>query len=344
MTVFDMLGRVTIVCMNDLVEIARSLFVSNKGLLAADESVNTATKRLSSVGATTSEEMRRQYRDLFLGTEGVEKYLSGVILFSETLLQKGDDNKMFSESLIEKGIAPGIKVDLGTEPFQESQDELITQGLLDLPERLAEFKKQGAVFTKWRAVIRIDGDNLPTAIAIHENSKRLASYAKEVQNAGMVPILEPEVLYAGNHSRNRARAVIAETLGTMFAILEEHSVDLESVILKTSMALSGSESGKMDTPEEVAEETVDVLKENVPANVAGIVFLSGGQTPDQATDNLKAITKYAKNVGTPWPLTFSYARAIQSEALSIWKGKSENVEDARKAFLARLEKVSSATH
>lgn len=328
--------------MTDLVATARSLFAPGKGLLAADESVHTATARLASYGIATSVEMRRQFRDLFLNAEGVEQYLSGVILFSETLLEKGNDKKLFPKSLAARGIAPGIKVDLGTEPISTSPNELITQGLLDLHERLAEYKKQGAVFTKWRAVIRIDGDELPTGVAIHENAKRLASYAKEVQSAGLVPILEPEVLLEGKHSRARARAVLTETLGIVFSVLEEHSVDRASIILKTSMALSGSESGKKDTPEEVAEDTLAALMESVPRQVAGIVFLSGGQTPGQATENLAAIARRAKEISAPWPLTFSYSRALQEEALALWKGKEENIAAARAAFLARLAKVSSA--
>ena len=328
--------------MTDLVAIARSFFAPGKGILAADESVASATKRLASYGIATSEEMRRQFRDLFLNAPGTEQYLSGIILFSETLLEKGNDGKLFSESLSARGIAPGIKVDLGTEPMSDSPQELITQGLLDLPERLAEYKKQGAVFTKWRAVIRIDGDTLPTASALHENARRLATYAKEVQSAGMVPILEPEVLLAGKHSRMRSRAVLAETLGTLFSVLEEHAVDRTSLILKTSMVLSGDESEKKDTPEEVALDTVAVLMENVPADIAGIVFLSGGQTPDQAIDNLRAIRHQAREISAPWPLTFSYARAFQEEALAVWKGVPENVPAARAAFLARLVEASQA--
>lgn len=328
--------------MTDLVAIARSLFVPGKGILAADESVHTATARLASYGIATSAEMRREYRDLFFGTEGIEHYLSGIILFSETLLEKGNDKKLFPASLAARGVAPGVKVDLGTEPMSESPQEFITQGLLDLPERLALYKKQGAVFTKWRAVVRIDGDTLPTALSIHENAKRLATYAKEVQSAGLVPILEPEVLLAGKHSRQRSRAVLTETLNTLFSVLEEHSVDRASIILKTSMALSGEENEKKDTPEEVAEDTLAALMESVPAQIAGIVFLSGGQTPDQATANLAAITRRAKEMNAPWPLTFSYARALQEEALTLWKGEEGNVPAARAAFLERLAKVSAA--
>ncbi|OGG93371.1 hypothetical protein A2609_01630 [Candidatus Kaiserbacteria bacterium RIFOXYD1_FULL_47_14] len=330
--------------MTDLVAIARSFFAHGKGILAADESVHTATTRLASYGISASAEMRRQYRDLFFGAEGIEQYLSGVILFPETLLEKGSDKKLFSRSLAARGIVPGVKVDLGTEPFPSSPDELITQGLFDLPERLAAYKKQGAIFTKWRAVIRIDGDQLPSAQALHENAKRLASYAKESQIAGLVPILEPDVLLEGNHSRTRARAVVEETLEMLFSVLDEQSVDRASIILKTAMALSGESSGKKDAPEEVAEDTIAALLKCVPRQIAGVVFLSGGQTPNQATDNLSAICRLSRaQEGTiPWPLTFSYSRALQEEALTIWKGEEENVVDARAAFLARLSKVSSA--
>jgi fructose-bisphosphate aldolase, class I len=328
--------------MTDLVSIARSLFVPGKGILAADESAPSATKRLALYGVGAGEEMRRQYRDLFLGAEGIEAFLSGVILFSETLEEKGNDAKLFPASLTAHGILPGIKVDLGTEPMSESPEEVITQGLLDLGARLPDYKKQGAVFTKWRAVVKIDGDQLPSSLALHENIKRLAVYAKEVQSAGMVPILEPEVLFAGTHSRQRAREVISETCHTLFAVLEEHSVDRASLILKTSMALSGEQSGKKDTPEEVAHDTLSALIESVPSQIAGVVFLSGGQTPDQATDNLRAITEQALAMSAPWPLSFSYARALQEEALALWKGEAANVPAARAAFLARLQKVSAA--
>lgn len=334
--------RATMCGMTDLVAIARAMVMDGKGILAADESVNSATKRLAEYGIATGPEMRRQFRDLFLGAPGIEEFLSGVILFSETLEQKGNDGKLFPESLVSRGVLPGIKVDLGTEPIAPGSKELITQGLLDLPERLAAYKNLGARFTKWRAVITIEGDALPSASAVHENAKRLAHYAKEVQSAGLVPILEPEVLYEGTHSRKRSAAVIQEVLGALFSVLDEQSVDRASIILKTSMALSGKESGKRDTADEVAEDTVTALVASVPRQVAGIIFLSGGQTPDQATDNLRAIARRAREVSAPWPLTFSYARALQEEALEAWKGKEENVEAARAVFLSRLAKVSAA--
>ncbi len=339
--------------MTDLVAIARSLFAEGKGILAIDDSVHTVTAWLAEHGIGAGTETRRQYRDLFIGADNIEQYLSGVIFFSESLVEKGDDKKLFPKSLLSRGIMPGVKVDLGTEPFPESPvrnqisngaspNELITNGLIGLAERLEEYKKQGAIFTKWRAVFRIDGDMLPSAQAIHENVKRLASYAKEAQSAGLVPILEPEVLMEGKHGRACARAVTGETLQTLFSVLAEHSVDRASLILKTAMVLSGSENAKKDTPEEVAEDTLAVLIENVPPQVAGIAFLSGGQTPDQATENLAAITRRARGAGAPWPLTFSYARALQEEALAVWQGKEENIPAARTAFLNRLAKVSSA--
>lgn len=329
--------------MIDLVAIARSLFAPGKGILAADESTHTAVKRLASYGIATSEEMRRQYRDLFFGAPDIEKYLSGVILFSETLTQKGDDKKMFPASLRSHGIEPGIKVDEGTEPLPASPNELITKGLLDLPERLTKYKKSNVSFTKWRAVLRIDGESIPSAVALTENCKRLAGYAKAVQTVGLVPILEPEVLLEGTHSRKRSKAVIEKTFQVLFSELAEQAVDRASIVIKTAMALSGDKSGKSDSPEEVAEDTLAALTASVPRQVAGIVFLSGGQTPDQATENLRAICRAARAQGAaPWPLTFSYARALQEEALAIWKGRRENVLEARAAFLARLSKVSAA--
>lgn len=329
--------------MTDLVAIARSLFVPGKGILAADESVPTADKRLAKYGIATGEEMRKRDRELFLNAEGIEEYLSGVILFSETFAQKGSDRKLFPNSLAERGILPGIKVDEGTEPFPDSPKELITKGLLGLPERLAEFAKKQAVFTKWRAVINIEGDTLPTAQAMLENTKRLATYAREAQEAGLVPILEPEVLLEGKHSQVRSAEVLTGTLTTLFAQIDEQHVDRGSIVLKTAMVLSGSENTKKDTPEEVAKNTIEVLMASVPKNIAGIVFLSGGQAPDQATENLAAVCARAKAASAPWPLTFSYARALQEEALIVWGGKDEDLPAARTTFLRRLQKVSQAS-
>lgn len=330
--------------MHDLADTAQALVAHGKGILAADESNQSADeKRLKAFGIEPGQENRRTFRDMLLATPGIEQYLSGVILYDETLHQKANNKKPFGELLSAEGIIPGIKVDEGLEPFPESPDETITKGLLGLPERLAEYKqKYDTGFTKWRAVIKIDGTRLPTPQAIHENAKRLALYALEVQKAGMVPMVEPEMLLDGNHSRQRAKEVLTDVLGTLMKVMEEQAVDMHAVILKTSMVVSGKESGRIDTPEEVAEDTVSVLMETVPASIPGIVFLSGGQTPDQATANLAAITKYAKEKGAPWPLTFSFARALQEEAIVAWGGKDENIPAAREAFLARLRLVSAA--
>jgi fructose-bisphosphate aldolase class I len=350
--------------MVDLSESARLLMMPGKGLLAADETDSHADRWLKEHGIEGGEEMRREFRELFLATPGAEAYLSGVILFTETLEQKTHDGVPFPMLLSEHDIIPGVKVDLGLEPFPESKDETITSGLIGLPERLAEYRsKYGTGFTKWRAAIKIEGDRLPTTSAIVENAKRLAMYAREVQSAGMLPIVEPEVLLDGNHSRLRAREVIAKTMHALIAAMEDQAVDLSGVIIKTSMALSGSASGHTDTPEEIAEDTLGALMEAVPAIIPGIVFLSGGQTPDQATENLRAICKRARDAAkspsgdnatespsggdagaqAPWPLTYSFARAFQEEAVAVWAGKKENIPAAREAFLSRIRKASQAT-
>ncbi len=329
--------------MTDLSDTAHTLLAHGKGILAADESIASADKRLVAYGIGTGPEMRRQYRDLFLAAPGIEKYLSGVILYEETLEQAANDGTPFAQTLLDAGIVPGIKVDGGTEPFPQNPSELITKGLLGLPERLAAFRATHHTgFTKWRAVVRIEGDQLPSAQALVENAKRLASYARMVQEAGMVPIVEPEVLLEGTHSRMRSRQVLEATLTTLVDALVDQSVDLSGLILKTSMALSGSDTGRIDSPEEVAQDTVGALMKTVPKQVAGIVFLSGGQGNDQATDNLRAIVREAKAQNAPWPLTYSYARALQDEALKTWAGNPDNVDAARAIFIARLEKVTEA--
>lgn len=328
--------------MTDLSSIARKLVKSGKGILAADESIASADARLTQYGIEPSEEMRRRYRDLFLDAPGIEEYLSGVILHEETLEQRSLSGVLFPSLLAEKGIVPGIKVDQGLDPFPEEHgEETITKGLIGLPQRLARYRLEHKTgFTKWRAALKIDGTRLPSSAAIHENAKRLAMYAQEVQRAGMVPMVEPEVLLGGAHSRLRSREVLATTLSTLFACLEDQAVDLSAIILKTSMAISGDANDRRDTAEEVAEDTVAVLMETVPRAVPGIVFLSGGQSADQATENLAAIRAKAAAAQAPWPLTFSYARALQDEALTIWQGKEENVEAARAAFIDRLKRVA----
>jgi fructose-bisphosphate aldolase class I len=218
----------------------------------------------------------------------------------------------------------------------------LTKGLLGLPERFKEFRDKGASFAKWRAVIAIEGDRLPSAAALRENAKRLAKYAREAQEYGLVPLLEPEVLLTGNHSRLRAKEVLIAALTALFGALNEQSVDRAGAVLKTAMALSGDKSGKTDTPEEVAKSTIEALMAAVPKDLAGVVFLSGGQGPDEATEHLAAVVKEARAKRAPWPLTFSYARALQEEALAIWKGEAAALPAAREAFLARLARVSAA--
>lgn len=328
--------------MIDLSECTRTLVQPGKGLLAADESPTTADKYLAKYSIEGGEEMRHLERELFLNAPMIEKYLSGVILHTETLTQKGEDGRLFAEELWDRGIVPGIKVDEGTEPIEGSK-EVITKGLIGLPERLQEYRsKYRTGFTKWRSVIRIEGDTLPTASALVENARRLAMYAKQVQETGMVAIVEPEVLLEGTHSRLRAKEVLKETHSIVMNALLDSAVDLSGVIVKTSMALSGNKSGRRDTPEEVAVDTIEALVASIPKEILGIVFLSGGQEPDQATENLRAITKIAHEKSAPWPLTFSYARALQEEAIDVWRGEEKNVDKAREAFLSRLEKVSNA--
>lgn len=329
--------------MIDLSERVRDLLAPGKGIFAADESPSSADKRLIAHHSKPGAEARLAFRQLFLETPGMEAYLSGVILHEETLAQRATDGTTFPEHLRARGISPGIKVDQGTEPFPESPDETITNGLLGLSKRLHAYRDEHqTVFTKWRAVIRIEGDHLPTASAIVENAKRLAMSARCVQEAGMVPFLEPEVLYEGIHPRLRARTVIEETLSALMQSLDEHSVDLGGVIIKTAMALGGHDNVRADTPEEVATDTLAALMASVPRHVGGIVFLSGGQTPQQSIDNLRAICALAKEKNAPWPLSFSFARTFQEEALDLWQEKEENVPAAREAFLKRLSEAANA--
>lgn len=324
--------------MSTIHDIARDLVLPGKGILAADESTKSANKRLASVGVPENPLMRRVYREVFLTTPGIGKYLSGVILYDETIRDSTRDGIPFTELLKKEGVYVGIKVDEGTVPF-EGGDELVTEGLSGLAERLREYKEMGAVFAKWRAVIRIEGDELPTHKLILENADRLARYAAVCQVEGVVPIAEPEVLLAGDHTRARAAEVIAETLRALIDACEEHTVDLSALIIKSSMVVSGSDSCCTDSPEAVAEDTLASFHDAVPHEVPGIVFLSGGQEADEATDNLRAIAKMGPQ---PWQLTFSFARALQGEALEVWAGKDENIPQAQKVFMERLMKVARA--
>lgn len=311
------------------------LMVKGKGILAADESNGTADKRLESVGASTGEKMRKKYRDLFLCTPGIEDYISGVILYDETLRQENCSGTSFVEYLSGLDIVPGIKVDTGAKDSEEYPGEKITEGLSDLKERVEEYAQMGALFTKWRAVISIDENKgLPTDGAIKENAKRLAEYVKIVQSFDMVPIVEPEVLLTGSHDINTSREVTTKVLNELFSELSRLEVYLPGVILKTSMVIGGNSNEEEYSVDEVADYTVDVLTKTVPENIGGVVFLSGGQTAVEASAHLDAI---AEREPLPFEIAFSYARALQGPALRIWGGNDENVEEAREEFVKRLK-------
>lgn len=318
--------------MPNLNAIAKQLLADSKGFLAADESTKTAGKRLATIGLENTPETRRQYRNLFFTTPKIEEGISGVILHHETMDQAADDGTPFVKLLQQKGIAPGIKVDEGAHPLANFPGEKVTEGLDGLHDRMVDYAKRGAVFAKWRAVISI-GDGTPSDFCIFANAHALARYAAICQEAGVVPVVEPEVLIDGNHDLAKSEEVTTKTLQAVFQQLQAHSVDLSGVILKSSMVISGSECPTQATPEQVAEATLRCFTNAVPAEVPGIVFLSGGQTAVQATQNLHAIGKATKG---PWAISFSYARALQGPPLEIWKGKPENVLAAQAEFIKRL--------
>jgi len=322
----------------DLKETIKNLMQTGKGILAADESNGTAGKRLQSVGVPNTEENRRLYRELFLGAKGIESYLSGVIFFDETIRQKNNEGVLYVESLKKLSIVPGIKVDMGTVDFPGFPGEKVTEGLDGLRERLQEYYKLGARFAKWRAVFII-GEGIPTPECLHTNAIILARYARLCQEEGLVPIVEPEVLFEGDHSMEKAEEVTTNVVSTVFYQARRYRVDLSCMILKTSMVLAGKEFPKQSTTKEIAQATVRMLKNSVPEEVPGVVFLSGGQEPIPATEHLDAIVDL---MPLPWELAFSYARAIQEPALEIWQGKEGNVEKAREEFFKRLEMNVSA--
>ncbi len=312
--------------------------VSGKGILAADESTPTITKRFQAVGIESTEDTRRAYREMLLMTPGVSQYIAGVILFEETLNQKTSAGQPFAEALEAIGIVPGIKVDKGLVHLANTHDEQITQGLDGLPERLAEYKAKGARFAKWRAVYTIS-DTLPSSLAIKTNAEVLARYAAICQAQGIVPIVEPEVLIDGDHTLERCEAVSEPVLRALFKALNRHKVILEYIILKPSMVISGKACAKKSTPKETAEATVRVLRRTVPAAVPTINFLSGGQTSEQATANLNDMNKPCV---LPWNVSYSYARALQEICMKIWAGKPQNVKAAQAAFLKRAKLNSLA--
>lgn len=324
---------------NNLTEVARSLVVSGKGILAADESTGTMKKRLDAIGVASTLENRSLWREIMATADGVESAISGVILYDETLREHLPNGKMIVELLKSKNIHAGIKVDKGTVKFN-NDGETFTLGLDELEERLVEYKEMGAVFTKWRAVYKV-GETMPSPAAITSNSIGLAQYALLVQKAGLVPIVEPEVLVLeGNHNLNRSKEVTIKVLKDVFYWLEQYRVQLDAILLKPNMVLTGKDSTTQATAEEIAQTTVEVLKTAVPKDVPGVVFLSGGLTPDQSTEYLKTMNQMFSDL--PWQLSYSFGRALQQEGLKAWSGKSENIKKAHKVFLTRCKKVSEA--
>jgi fructose-bisphosphate aldolase, class I len=312
----------------NLESVARKLVEPGKGILAADESSGTIEKRLKSINVPSTEENRRAYREVLFTTKGAGDFISGVILFDETIRQKTRDGRTFVETLEQQGIVPGIKVDKGAKAMANFPGEKITEGLDGLRDRLAEYRKLGARFAKWRAVITIS-EKIPTPTCIDANAEALARYAALCQEGDIVPIVEPEVLMDGEHTIERHFDVTERTLRSVFNALAEHAVSLEGMLLKPNMVLSGKECPQQASVEEVAEATVSCMKRVVPAAVPGLVFLSGGQSDQQATEHLNAMNRMEN---LPWQLSFSYGRALQAPVLKAWKGDAANVAAAQQAF------------
>ena len=319
---------------------ARSLVSFGKGILAADESFPTIQKRFDQIDVPSTEETRRDYRQMLFTTPDIEKYISGVILFDETLRQSTPDGKPLIGILDAKGILPGIKVDKGTRPMAEFPMETVTQGLDGLREHLIEYAELGGRFAKWRAVIRI-GSNMPSKACIDANAQALARYAALCQEVALVPIVEPEVLMAGDHDIDQCEIVTTAVLKRVFSELDIERVFLEGVLLKPNMVIPGADCPKKASITEVAEATIRCLKRSVPAAMPGIVFLSGGQSPELATAHLNAMNATKK---LPWELSFSYGRALQEPVLYAWKGKPDNIPDAQKALHHRAFCNSAARY
>lgn len=313
-----------------------------KGILAADESQPTIAKRFTAIGVESTAENRRAYRSLLFTTPGIGEFLSAVILFEETLGQQAEDGTPLPEVLTRQGIVPGIKVDKGTTPLARAPGDTVTQGLDGLAERLKAYKLQGARFAKWREVYAVGAHN-PTCLGIEANAEVLARYAAVCQDEGLVPIVEPEVLIDGDHTLGRCAEVTEAVLHAVFHALHRHRVVLEYTLLKPSMVLPGKETPPKANPVQVAEATLKVLRRTVPAAVPSINFLSGGQTPAEATANLNAMNAMNALAPTaPWELSFSYARALQQDAMSAWQGNAENRAAAQQAFYRRARLVGLA--
>ena len=307
---------------------ATAMVAKGKGILAADESSGTCEKRFKTIGVECTEESRRGYRNLLFSTPGAEQYLSGVILFDETARQKANDGAPIPQYLARKGIIPGIKVDKGVANLPFTAEEKVTEGLDGLQKRMREYFDLGCRFAKWRAVITI-GAGIPTHACLYANAHALARYAAICQEASIVPMIEPEVLLDGDHTVERSEEVLEEALRATYAAMAAYRVSIEHLILKTSMVVSGKNNPRQAGVDEVAERTMRVLKRTVPAAQPGIVFLSGGQSDEAATAHLNAM---AAMKGLPWPLTFSFSRALQNPALKAWRGQAGNVGAAQKAF------------
>jgi fructose-bisphosphate aldolase, class I len=318
-----------------LQDVARALVAPGKGILAADESSGTIKKRFDSIGCESTEDRRRAYREMLFRTAGASEHISGVILFDETIRQNAADGTRLVALLEQDGVIPGIKVDKGTVALHGAPGELVTEGLDGLGARLAEYRELGAKFAKWRAVIDIAGDAIPSTYCLDVNAHALARYAALCQQEGIVPIVEPEVLMDGDHSIERCFEVTHRTLRTVFAALLDQRVRLDGILLKPNMVIPGKKhSGGRATPDAVAAATIECFRDVVPAAVPGIVFLSGGQADDEATANLDAINKRGPH---PWEFSFSYGRALQAPALKAWLGSDDNIAAGQAAYAKRAK-------
>jgi len=325
---------------NELMHVANGMVAKGKGILAADESTGTIKKRFDSIKLESTEEHRRTYREMLFTAPAAAESVSGVILYDETLRQKTKDGTPFSQYLMNQGMIPGIKVDTGAKPLAGFPGETITEGLDGLRERLIEYRSLGALFAKWRAVIDI-GEGIPSAYAIDANAHALARYAALCQENGIVPIVEPEVLMDGAHSIERCEEVTNRVLSTVFRALFEQRVLLEGMVLKPNMVIAGKKAAHRAGPEVVAETTLRTLRRHVPPAVPGIAFLSGGQSPAEATLHLALMNRIGQPL--PWSLTFSYGRALQDTALKAWGGKAANFAAGQKEFARRAKLNGLAT-
>lgn len=321
-----------------LYETVATLMSPGKGIIAADESDGTAGKRLQMVHLPNEPEHRRAFRQVLLTAPEIEEFVSGVILYDSTIKNTTTEGMPFPDVLLAKGIIPGIKVDRGTTDLHHFKGEVVTRGLDDLAERFAKYYDMGARFAKWRAVVTI-GEDIPSDASLEMNAVMLTRYAQYAQAAGLVPIVEPEVIFAGDHDIARAEQVTTRALQILFHTMQKYQVDLSGVILKSSMVLAGDAYAEQSTPAEVANATLRTFHLSVPHSVGGIVFLSGGQTPKRATENLQAIAALGEQ---PWPISFSYSRAIEEPVLEAWEGKEENVDKAQKALLHTVRMNSLA--